>query len=654
MLRHKNTKQVCFLIVAFTLMLTLVLMYTYSNRNESVQTEMAYEQTLFSTDTVHTLDIIVGDADWQAMLDDASSKEYIPVDIVLDGNTIKNVAIRTKGNSSLSTLEMSDSERYSFKIEFDHYQDGLTYDGLDKLALNNIIQDNTYLKDYVSYQLMSDFGADAPLCSFIDITVNGEDWGLYLAVEGIEEAFAERNYGSSYGQIYKPDSMDMVGGMGERGGDGEHPEMPFGEGEQSGEENPGMPFDASAEGEGDGFGMPFGGNADMEERGGMGMFGGSNDVALVYSDDEYDSYANIFDNAVFDITNSDKDRLIASIKQLNEGENLDEVVNIEEVLRYFVVHNFVLNFDSYTGSMMHNYYLYEDDGQLSMIAWDYNLAFGAFAMGGGMPGQQSEETSASQVDSTTSVINYPIDDPVSGATLEDRPMLGQLLANEDYLAQYHALFSEFITDYFENGEFERIVDNAINLISPYVEKDPTAFCTYEEFTEAASTLKDFCNLRAESVQKQLDGTIPATSDGQAEDSSNFVDASHIDIEVMGSQNGFGGGAGAPSFGSDFDRQMPFGERDGGVNAPDAISPEETSATADFASSALAQDASAVPSGAEATAAQDQGIQMPTRGDFSTARTQTGADASTQYWYLGICVACLTFGILFCRKIKGKR
>ncbi len=51
---------------------------------------------------------------------------------------------------------------------------------------------------------------------------------------------------------------------------------------------------------------------------------------------------------------------------------------MDEVLRYFVVHNFVVNGDSYTGSMIHNYYLYEQDGKLSMIPWDYNLAFGGF------------------------------------------------------------------------------------------------------------------------------------------------------------------------------------------------------------------------------------------------------------------------------------
>jgi hypothetical protein len=104
------------------------------------------------------------------------------------------------------------SERYSFKIEFDQYQDGKSYHGLDKLSLNNIIQDNTYMKDYLAYRMMDAFGVDSPLCSFAYITVNGEDWGLYLAVESVEDSFLERNYGRDSGELYKPDSMSFGGG----------------------------------------------------------------------------------------------------------------------------------------------------------------------------------------------------------------------------------------------------------------------------------------------------------------------------------------------------------------------------------------------------------------------------------------------------------
>lgn len=245
------------------------------------------------------------------------------------------------------------------------------------------------------------------------------------------------------------------------------------------------------------------------------------DLSLIYSDDEYSSYSNIFGNAKTDITDEDKDRLIASLKSLNENSDIEDVVNMDEVIRYFVVHNFVCNFDSYTGSMIHNYYLYEEDGQLSMIPWDYNLAFGGFSAGSG------------DGDSATQMVNYPIDTPVSGGTVDSRPMLAWIFVDESYTELYHTYFDTFISEYFESGYFE-------NLIASYVEQDPTKFCTYEEFETGVDTLKSFCLLRAESIRGQLDGTIPSTSDGQQEDDSALVDASSISLTDMGSM-GHGGG-----------------------------------------------------------------------------------------------------------------
>ena len=252
------------------------------------------------------------------------------------------------------------------------------------------------------------------------------------------------------------------------------------------------------------------------------------DLSLIYSDDEYNGYSNIFDNAKTDITDEDKERLIASLKSLNENSDIENVVNVDEVIRYFDVHNFVCNFDSYTGSMIHNYYLYEEDGQLSMIPWDYNLAFGGFSAGGGGS------------DSATQMVNYPIDTPVSGGTIDSRPMLAWIFADESYTELYHTYFDTFISEYFESGYFENLITETENLIASYVEQDPTKFCTYEEFETGVDTLKSFCLLRAESIRGQLDGTIPSTSDGQQEDDSALVDASSISLTDMGSM-GHGGG-----------------------------------------------------------------------------------------------------------------
>lgn len=54
-------------------------------------------------------------------------------------------------------------------------------------------------------------------------------------------------------------------------------------------------------------------------------------------------------------------------------------------------------------------------------------------------------------------------------------------------------------------------------------------------------LEDFCLLRAQSIQGQLEGAIPSTDEGQSEDSSTLVDASSVDISAMGTMNNGGGG-----------------------------------------------------------------------------------------------------------------
>ena len=649
----KHIDKICCIILIFTILITVVFCNAESLGVNKLPITMGYEKKLFDTSKVHTINIVMDD--WDSFIDGCEDEKYVSCAVVIDNEAYKNVAIRAKGNTSLSSVTAYGNDRYSFKIEFDHYDSGKSYHGLDKLSLNNIIQDNTYMKDYLCYQMMGYMGADAPLCSYVWITINGEAWGLYLAVEGVEDSFLERNYGTSYGELYKPDSQSMGGGRGNgadisetelaeqffsedtasdsdattdgdsaggqemqrldgdsaggqemqrldgdsTGGQnmqrsdgdstgGQNMQSPDGDfaggqnmqrsdGDSTGGQNMQSPDgdfaggqdmqrpDGDSEGgqnmqspDGDSAGgqkmePPTGTESDGQKmqkpdgdmgskQGGPGGGMGSDDVSLIYSDDEYSSYSNIFDNSKTDITDEDKDRLIASLKSLNENSAIEDVVNVDEVIRYFVVHNFVCNFDSYTGSMIHNYYLYEEDGQLSMIPWDYNLAFGGFSAGGGGS------------DSATQMVNYPIDTPVSGGTVDSRPMLAWIFADENYTELYHTYFDTFISEYFESGYFENLITETENLIASYVEQDPTKFCSYEEFETGVDTLKSFCLLRAESIRGQLDGTIPSTGDGQQEDDSTLVDASSISLTDMGSM---GHGGGTPGDGDRPD--MPDGD-----------------------------------------------------------------------------------------------
>ena len=558
MLRSRNLGRFCAIVTALSFLLTGAFVYASQSGLIEKASAEGYSKRLFEPSRVHSIDIVMDD--WETFIENCTDEEYVSCTVLVDGEKYSNVAIRAKGNTSLSSVQQYGNDRYSLKLEFDHYDSSQTYYGLDKLCLNNLIQDKTMMKDYLAYTLMSRMGVASPECSYVWITVNGSDWGLYLAVEGVEDAFLSRNYGSDSGNLYKPDSQQNGGGRG-NGRDFDFANFDFDSVDKTDEfvnpdssnapdfsNFPAIPGNDDSSGRpgtpenNDSSGRPEMRGGDFSPGGGMG----SSDVKLQYIDDDPESYSNIFSSAKTKIDSDDQERLIESLKALSEGDA--SVVNTDSVMRYLAVHDFLVNGDSYTGSMVHNYYLYEKDGVLEMIPWDYNLAFGAFSFSSG---------------SATGAVNSPIDSPVSG-DVSDRPMVAWIFENETYLQSYHAIYAEFVENNLSNGWLSAEIERVYQMIRPYVEKDPTAFYTADELDQAVVALQAFCEKRGESILGQLAGTIPSTEDGQTADFSALIDASDLNLNDMGEFNQGGGRGG----------QTP----PNGMTPPDGDSDATTSST----------------------------------------------------------------------------
>ena len=119
---HKNIDRICVVIIVVCLILTILFMNGQALGLEAATRSMGYEETLFDTSRVHTIDIVIDD--WESFIATCESETYAACNVVIDGEAVKNVAIRGKGNTSLSSVKSMGSERYSFKIEFDQYLDG--------------------------------------------------------------------------------------------------------------------------------------------------------------------------------------------------------------------------------------------------------------------------------------------------------------------------------------------------------------------------------------------------------------------------------------------------------------------------------------------------------------------------------------------------
>lgn len=458
-----------------------------------------YAAHIFQEDTVNEINIEIDEADWQDMLENPLEEEYHKANITINGETVGNVAIRTKGNNSLTSVANSDSDRYSFKLDFDYYDDNGSYYGLKKLCLNNNYSDNSSMREYISYQIMGEMGLDVPECAYSHITVNGEEWGLYLAVEPVDEVFLAEHFADATGDLYKPEG---VGGTG---------------------------------------------------------------ADLVYNGDDISAYTGL--NLKTNLNSSDGKEILALMQALEDGEGLEEVLDVEKALKYIAANVALANFDSYLGNTTHNFYLYEENGRFTIIPWDMNLAFGGFgggevdiyeptsqSMGGFGGGDKRKDTqdndavpnaaenTEAQADANNQ-LQPPDNADMQGMPSMDsgeKPLVTTLLENETYRSMYEGYLKEIAEKYFTQEYMTELVTKIHDLIAPYVQNDPTAFCTYAEFEQACSTdptdqysLVYYAVNMAESIENQLNGGEPTFN-------TNSMKG-----------GGFGGGGkGGPDFGGE--------------------------------------------------------------------------------------------------------
>lgn len=566
-----KTKHLFTVIIALLLIFVLIVGFMPNFiESKSIYDSYSYKSQILNKNSITEVYVEIGEDDFQSMLDDPTAEDEKEANVVINGYRVDNVSIRTKGNSSLTSVASdSESDRYSFKIDFEAYNDQNLL-GMTKLNLNNCYTDPSYMREYISYCLMEEMGVPTPAFAYTRVYINGDLWGLYLGVEQINSTFINSNFSVVDGDLYKPDGLSL------KLEDG-----------QTAQEY-------------------------IEE----------NEEALSLKTNKGTSKYTALENL---------------IEVINNGGDLESVMNVDEVIRYFAANTALVNMDSYVSNMFHNYYIYEEDGVFSMIPWDFDLSMGVFSMGmGGMggrgngqdaPGQftsqnttsenvsdesisslesalesnktsiptnedalsfenipegftppngtefpkgdsgtppssgqnlttppTKEESSTSNVTSsiestpestsstdtipnqmappsmfggengkgggmgsqtikfTDNSINFPIDTSVSGYDLPSYPLINSWIENSEYKEIYHEYLREIATGFFSKSRIQKLMGDTMNMISKDVANDPNAKSTVEEFQTEAQNIIDFCVQRGESILGQLDGTISSTKE----------------------------------------------------------------------------------------------------------------------------------------------
>jgi spore coat protein CotH len=107
------------------------------------------------------------------------------------------VGIELKGN--LGSLR-SVNEKAAFKIKFNKFVTGQSFLGLEKMTLNNMVQDPSMVHETTTYEAFHDMGVPAPHTGFAYLTINGKSYGLHLNIETQDAQSLENEFGTPFAE----------------------------------------------------------------------------------------------------------------------------------------------------------------------------------------------------------------------------------------------------------------------------------------------------------------------------------------------------------------------------------------------------------------------------------------------------------------------
>ena len=298
---------------------------------------------VFSRDRVRQMTLTVSSGNWQRMLEDLTKRNgprggggsgnradretegnpiWVPATIGFNGIEWTNVGLRFKGFSSLRRAWLSGSDKLPFKLDFDEFEDqhpaidDQRFYGFKQLSLSNNFDDDSAMREALSYDVIRDAGLVAAESAFYEVTLDyGEgpkDLGLYTVNEVIDDTVVSRYFEDDSGNIY----------------------------------------------EGEGIAASFA--PGTEDR--------IPESFQVESDEAQADWSDI--RALNDVLHSSQ----RAEDPAAWRASLEAIFEVDVFLEWLAIAALLQHWDAY-GTMTHNYYLYKNPatGKLNWISWDHNL-----------------------------------------------------------------------------------------------------------------------------------------------------------------------------------------------------------------------------------------------------------------------------------------
>ena len=373
--------------------------------NEATQGEAkdgAYA-AYFLEDEIQTVQITIDENNLNYMLQNAKDEPTVMAESVTIGDvTLGYCGFKTKGSFTLehSDSDNAGSDRFSFTVNFGKYIKEKDYGqkqnffGCNKISFNNFFFDKTMMKEFFALKLMEEMGLPTPKYGIAKLYINGNYYGVYAMIEAMDHSILERYYGtpkeslSSY--LCKPEgtTFDYAALM-----DDPSPLWERDEGTKK----------------------------DVED--------------MLPTVTEWVRKLNWLSNGV------DFEGTPVDVNSEAYIELLDQVLDVDEVVKYFAVHSWLCQMDNmFDGQKNFGLYI-TPEGKAVLVPWDYDLSFGCFYP------STAETTANYDIDIMYRLIpelgaGDKTNEEISETVYAGFPLFHVIYQNDSLMERYHSYMKE--------------------------------------------------------------------------------------------------------------------------------------------------------------------------------------------------------------------
>jgi hypothetical protein len=355
---------------------------------------------LYDKDSLRELSIEFYDPNYHSILVDSfwvNPGFRLPADVYLGTDTAVDVGVRYKGNSSFCGPWLNNNPKIPLNLDMNYWVGGQKLKNYKKIKLSNAWPDATFVREYSASKIYRRYVPTYEV-NLMRVLVQGDYLGLYVNTESINKQFLEKHFNEKDGVLIKGDA----------------------------------PLTAC-------FPITYTGFPSLEWYPVDSTLAA--DSTLFYPHYEIKS-----DHGWTELS--------ALIETLNfNPTQLDTILNVDRALWNFALNTCLLNFDSYNGAFIHNYYLYQTgDGLFQMIPWDLSEAYVGNILG---------YLGGDSITTTWEPFDYGL----------SKPLFDTLLNDELYRMQYAAHIRTIMNESMDSAFVRTMIDEMQVLAEPFAISD---------------------------------------------------------------------------------------------------------------------------------------------------------------------------------------